>query len=408
MGRSIAANVALALALPMSSACSGDGGADRPAADADLGGVQIVESEAPAWQSAPAWRVDTAPSLVLMGDDAPTGTHREPATVLRRKDGVTVVLDQVVLAVSAFDSTGRRLWSAGRKGRGPGEFQRLTWGAFLPGDSLLVFDARLRRFTLLTAEGRIATSGPDAAVNGMPYGLLTSQLLLVDAFDRSGPRAEPGTWVDSTSLQSIPRDGGAGTPLGRFPSSEMHADGTGVTNVVFGRSRAVTTDHGHFYFGFNDRPEIRVFDEAGRLLRIIRWKAEEVRVTEEDRKAEAGRQVTAARALARAAGRNPDDVRERDRAGNPLPKRPRPTAETFPYFERLRVDALGNLWVQEYERPRDLGQRWVVFDPSGRWLGRIEMPRGFRVTQIGADFVAGALMDEDGIEHPALFAISRS
>lgn len=55
-----------------------------------------------------------------------------------------------------FDSAGRFLKPIGREGSGPGEFRFVGGILALPGDSLLVVDASLKRITVLTAEQRLS------------------------------------------------------------------------------------------------------------------------------------------------------------------------------------------------------------------------------------------------------------
>ena len=47
---------------------------------------------------------------------------------------------------------------------------------------------------------------------------------------------------------------------------------------------------------------------------------------------------------------------------------------------RLMIAARDDhLWVQDYLAPGDTAARWSLFDPEGRFLGYIPMPRRFEV-----------------------------
>jgi hypothetical protein len=85
-------------------------------------------------------------------------------------------------------------------------------------------------------------------------------------------------------------------------------------------------------------------------------------------------------------------------------------AEELPVFSELMVDADGNVWVRQYQvnhgfttlqyrRTFEVPSEWVVFDPTGRWLGEVEMPAGFTALEIGDDFVLGITRDEFDVEY---------
>ncbi len=51
--------------------------------------------------------------------------------------------------ISIFDSSGRFVRAAGRRGEGPGEYQRIQFLLVTPGDTLYAYDARLQRRSIL-------------------------------------------------------------------------------------------------------------------------------------------------------------------------------------------------------------------------------------------------------------------
>jgi hypothetical protein len=82
--------------------------------------------------------------------------------------------------------------------------------------------------------------------------------------------------------------------------------------------------------------------------------------------------------------------------------------ERLPAFERLLVDDdAANLWVQRTAWPGSVPAEWDVFDAEGQMLGTVQMPAGFRATQIGADFVLGVWRDEDGVEYVRMYRLSK-
>ena len=70
-----------------------------------------------------------------------------------------------------------------------------------------------------------------------------------------------------------------------------------------------------------------------------------------------------------------------------------------------RLDDIGALWVR---RP-DRSNGWIVYlDDRGSASARVDLPTGFDVLQIGADFVMGRTIDSLGVESIALHRLRRS
>lgn len=97
-----------------------------------------------------------------------------------------------------------------------------------------------------------------------------------------------------------------------------------------------------------------------------------------------------------------DDVERATRGQPPRRGEELAVAEWLPAYDRMLVDAHGNLWVRGY------GWRvWSVFDAAGRWLGEVEAPRGLRVHQIAADHVVGVMRDSLDVESVAVYRLVR-
>ncbi|HSG82474.1 MAG TPA: hypothetical protein VLC48_09495, partial [Gemmatimonadota bacterium] len=82
-----------------------------------------------------------------------------------------------------------------------------------------------------------------------------------------------------------------------------------------------------------------------------------------------------------------------------------PLPEHLPVYQGLFVDDLGYLWVEQYRLPWEDPPQWEIFDPEGRWLGRVTTPRRFRLFQIGRDFILGRHRDEIGVERVRLYSL---
>ncbi|MCY3703980.1 MAG: hypothetical protein OXH08_00520 [Gammaproteobacteria bacterium] len=50
---------------------------------------------------------------------------------------------------------------------------------------------------------------------------------------------------------------------------------------------------------------------------------------------------------------------------------------------------------------------WLVLGPDGNWLGSVEIPENFRVTDIGVDEILGVWEDELDVQHPQVRRLDR-
>ncbi|MXW10073.1 MAG: hypothetical protein F4X47_16240 [Gammaproteobacteria bacterium] len=50
---------------------------------------------------------------------------------------------------------------------------------------------------------------------------------------------------------------------------------------------------------------------------------------------------------------------------------------------------------------------WLVLGPDGNWLGSVEIPENFRVTDIGLDEILGVWEDELDVQHPQVRRLDR-
>lgn len=87
----------------------------------------------------------------------------------------------------------------------------------------------------------------------------------------------------------------------------------------------------------------------------------------------------------------------------------------MPAYRSIFVDRDEHLWVEEW---RGVGLEqgpFSVFDPSGAWLGPVELPSGLPVVrgvnrelEIGSDYVLGVWTDALGVEEVRLYRLHRS
>jgi hypothetical protein len=316
------------------------------------------------------------------------------AAAARLDDGRIVVANSGTHEIRYFDPAGKHLFSIGRRGEGPGEFRQITNLLRYPGGTLMVYDAILRRGTLLDPDGRVtrlvdfARSGPARPFG--PVGRLTDGSIVVLFGSTRSYSGASGVVRDTLELGRFADDGTFLGIVGRVPGGEAFVvAGVGPFRLPFGhpgptvavRDSVILTRRGE---GF----EMGVLSPQGEWIAVLKKAHDPQRITRThvDRYQEEW--------LARAGTDEPSrSTMRRILASIPYPN-------TFPAISNLIVDREDDLWVEHYPAGSDpTPNTWSIFAPDGRWLGDITMPPGLEILEIGRDYVLGVWRDEQGIEY---------
>jgi hypothetical protein len=360
--------------------------------------IPVVMNASP--PSGPAWTFGGEP-LVSIG-----GTDLVHVTGAVRVGNRIVVADAGARQLTVHGPDGRLLDTAGRGGRGPGEFQYIAWAGVLAPDSVAVWDPLLRRLSVFTADGTyVRDVSPSAAAGGgTPWvhgAFADGSLLLVLPSSAAGSPAAR-VWRDTATHMRISRTGRLLSTLGRFPEAEQFQAPAGEAGVFramalpFGKNAPVAVHGNRFYVNTGETYDIVVHDGDGAARYIIRRAWQPLPFTAAD----AGDY----RRLVLSATTNPA-ARQSQQAmldATPFPR-------TVAPLDALVPDAEGRLWAEDAQAPAGLARdsRWSVFDADGRWIARAEGPPRFTVFQIGPDWVLGRYTDEDMVEHVRLYALRR-
>lgn len=352
----------------------------------------------------PEWRLAAEPSVAIgVADGDADHTLYRVAGAVRLGDGRIVVANGGTSELRVYDARGRLTGRVGREGRGPGEFESLAWLGSLPGDTLVVWDSGLLRWTLFTPAGALVRSvtprpeppGMFPQVNGV---LADGSLVISSGWNvaaLSGGR--PGVRQDSVTLLRYARDGALADTLARAPGRQEYvtrAGGAFATHPYpFARELFVAAAGRRVYVGNSEAYRVRMLDPAGAVVGEAAEEAPPVAVTAAERARY--RSDRLARIQVESYRKQQEQV---------LDEVPYP--ETYPAFSALRVDAAGNAWIADYTppgRPRP----WSIFDPAGHLLGTVRTPEELEVLQVGADFVLGRAVDAEGTEQVRLYPLQR-
>ena len=129
----------------------------------------------------------------------------------------------------------------------------------------------------------------------------------------------------------------------------------------------------------SEQPELQVLDRTGNLEMLIRWSDEQQPVT-----------------------RGLIDTYLDERFGNDgearrgLPDYPYPD-RMLPY-DRVLTGADGLLWVRRSRVPGSPSYAWLGFDQTGAWAAELEVPRDWRIFEIGDAHILARVSDALGVE----------
>jgi len=352
----------------------------------DSAGIEIVESLEGAWGPGEGWTLSAQPVVSIGREEGPQ------EYLLDRVQAALLLPDRRILVANGrtelrcFDSPGTYLYSVGRDGFGPGEFNWIG-SVWLARDSLVVFDYGLSRVSVFSFAGEVGRTlqlGRDPLARPFELWEFADGRMLAAVLVYEGGGAGLRRERQRMVYRRLSPSGAVLDSLGVFLLWEVYSEssslgagaGAGVsTNAPFGRRASTNVSGNRLYYASSESYDIQVFDSAGRLERIIRRPVPNRPVTSGDIEAFKAEFLE---------GEAPGSWHRRivDRLEFP---------ETMPAYGTVAVDALGNVWVAEYSGSGrvDRTGRWTVFNPAGRMLGVVRVPRGGRVTEIGADYLMG-------------------
>lgn len=339
----------------------------------DSAGITIVESAMDLDAAHAGWSVADQPSLsigTLAG--SPEYQFFRIAGALRLADGRIAVVNSGSQEVRVYSGGGQFLHGFGTDGDGPGEFRRPRLAGTYGPDSLVIHDLDLRRVSILHVDDGFARSFPvqDAGGYPIPRGVLADGSIVYGggASFSSDIGFPTGLHRAKSLYASVSMDGRAATLFGEFPALEMYAQVNGnsfmARTIPFGRNTVASAAGDRLYIAFGDTYDVRAYEGAGRLLRIFRL-AEQLRpVTNAAVQDYIDEQVA----------EDADTDNERRSLRQLLEDLPVP--ETFPAYADLQIDALGNLWAQDFLAPGEGTPQWTIFSPDGRPTDRGHLPGG--------------------------------
>lgn len=389
----------------LAAAC--DRWSDAGHAEADLPDTAVVENVSPLWPAGQEWRISTEPVLRIGSAKADsTAQFASVAGGTRLTDGRIVVADLTAMTLRFYDPEGRYVGNAGRRGRGPGEFESIGGLTRMAGDTILIWDRRSARASIFDPEGRFVRSIQPAGLGVLPAfvgAFDDGGLVLMGGMDRSLLSGKAGIERrDTVVLLHYGPEGDFRDTIGRFAGREVYVyKNVGAitrTGIIFGRNTTFTVGGDRVVSAETGRYEVVEHTSSGRVLRRLRRRMEPREASKRD--LELYRSFLL--------DQNFLGTPASFRAGvvarvNSLPHR-----ATLPHLDAMLLDVDDNLWVERFRVPgSDKDAAWDVFGPDRRWLGTVQIPRNFRIFDIGRNYVLGVIKNEMDVEEVRLYRLAQ-
>ena len=343
-----------------------------------------------------AWRVSDQPILSIGSRDAEgPGLFGTITGAVRLSSGVVVVADEASLELRFFSAAGRHLKTSGGKGSGPGEFRTMHPIQRCAGDSIYVYDSTLFRISVFSPAGVLlrTTDLRKWVPDGLPpYDFWCNDAGIL-AFVHRSAAPPPGEGPYRPNVQiSLVGSNDSVVPLGTFAATERYFQSPNSSLRNLGKVTSVAIGSRVLYVGTGEAYEVSRFSLRGERLAALREARPTAPVTNE--------QVNAyiKGLVARASKRVEPSRYQAYLRGLQWPK-------AYPAYASVKVDALDNLWIEDYPVPGAAVRNWTVYSQSGAKTAVLSLPRGFRLMEAGRDYVLGVWRDDFEVDYVRVYRL---
>lgn len=349
--------------------------------------------------------------------------------VILDNDGRIYVANAGSGEVRIFEGDGSYVRSIGRPGQGPGEFEFLS-RLYLAGDTLFAFDATAHRITGFDTAGALIGTVPTryGDLQLSPLGRSARGWVVgLSDYGRAWPYQVGVAFVDTLRIALVDDLAAAGTSEGgpqptvrvpRAPTYGIQAPGTMTANSPLWHPQpAYAVDGlGQLHIGRGASYSIETWEANSADARLTR------RLTREHTPVPVT--ATLIDAYFDEATTYYDTVSNRGHEfeighAAQTGHRALPHASSLPATGRIRAGPEGALWIErpdlvedpvalEWMRAAPQATRWDIFDADGRYIGRTELPPGFRIYAVMSSSVIGVLRDELDVEHIVRWVVNNN
>lgn len=354
-------------------------------------------------------RLADEPTLVIGGQDGPD------EYILHNIQGAASLGDGSVAVgvggaheVRKYDSQGVHLWSQGRSGEGPGEYQGvMLLRGCTSNEAIVAYDIYNRRVTKIDGQGNLIADFPLQFQGARPHVLecSSSGRFVFSAWgtrqaDKPGPHRweVPVAFTDSAESDIVVlRDNVPGQERVQYFEEDQRA----INGPrVWGRRLVLDATDAGAWLGSGDHYEIEFLGWDGATVRRLRWEGPDLNVTRED--------IDRRREILRTQYRNRDAPNWRAAFQRRWDSERELLPSVFPAYSRVLVPKGGGVWVESFRRPGEAGREWLLFDDDDAWKGTLSMPVRMFLLDAGADWVLVRETDDLGVQQIARYELLAS
>ena len=363
--------------------------------------------------SLPVFHLSEAPTFTLADDSTPARSFTR-ITARRMMNGDVAVADEPAKRIAIYDRAGNAVREITHRGSGPGEMDQ-SFRMSSIGDTLFAFPRPmvLPASIFTASDGFIGSYSPQAhnyAPTMTAVARMTARHWLVQrgaAFIALASAPQPGALTADTVSLGIVKVGDISD------SSEVYwlppivsAWNIGVTmsnpkpfpvfpsNFPLMGSVFSIVSGNQVWFVNGESGEIRAYDSTASLI---------VHDTIAlPRKPFVEREVTEARDVELANARTPflsDLINGR--------YNPKTIPATMPRFSAIHAGDSGEVWLQLFEISPTAAQTFIALSRTGKMIGRLTIPAGLRVQQLGNTFLLALKSDSLGLETVVEYELKR-
>lgn len=350
--------------------------------------VRIVESLTPMFKDS-FWTVSEEPALSIgLEDGSSDYQFYRSFSAKKLTNGNFVVTNSGTSEIRWYEGDGSFIKSAGREGRGPGDFAKFSsMRIHKYTDSLLIVtDGRNDRIHLYDTSGEYIEAKNLPKIDGTSFPNLTNvfsnnDFLVWSNVGSGALQGNPGTLIKlKFGLHRISKDWNYESLIVERNSRVRYVNQVGETTdypyIPFSPPPSYATGtENNVFFTPGDEPKIELIDSSGVILNAFIWNSPRKKVDDvwERYKEES---------LNTLSGNREKQYRHFYSEPLPLPK-------FVPAISELKTDTQGNIWAKRFTLPWETNKTWDVLNTEGLWLGTLSTPEGMSVTEIGKDYILG-------------------
>lgn len=367
-------------------------------ARAAVTGLALLGWAVPGARAQDLWHLSDRPTLVIGSADGPREFtfHDVRGAVAATRD-LIVVADGGSRELRVFSSRGDFVRSFGGMGDGPAEFRRLDWIDMCGGPTIVAYDSFRYRITRWDVAGSLVegfqVDGPLPDLPPYEVRCSVDRRFVVLGWPNVRLSRSVGPYRPSVPLGIADSLGRRIRVLDEVLGAERIRTEANDRPHPFGSVTTVRMGLDGVYVGTGEAPTIRrMTPDGGETAFTVGPPVAELSANARERWID--------EYLRRA----PADER-------PLLKRGFMASEWVPdvppAYRDFSLDRLGYLWLAPYAIGGPEYVDWHVFDPLGESAAAVRMPRDFRPTEIGPDYLLGEQTDALGVERVLRYALHR-